>query len=360
MPFSPYSNIATATTANLVAPSNLNATAISDDRIDLTWDDNSSGETSHRIERSPNGVTGWVEVASVGANVENYSDTGLDPSTLYHYRTRAAIGPDFSAYSNVDSETTAAAGFDPAAEADVMWWFETRSIPVQGDNTDLVSWPEDSALTLDMQFPGTQGGDQPKFRTTGFTDSLGDVPSVEFDGNDQGDIPFPNFSPKLEDKSCTFYWVLDYQVNSQTLGVLLFNFVTGGSDAISMWAAANTVFFTDPDTVGYEYNVGAGASDRDLAAAVNGKQLLVFKFDKTAGLASLYRNGTLVGTNANVGGTGAGNGFDFGQDFIEFFATGGGSLGFVGRCGVAGGFSSAHDDTKRAQFEAYINARYLV
>lgn len=263
----------------------------------------------------------------------------------------------FSAYSNVANATTSG-GFSPATQADVMWWFEARSLPVQGDNTPLAAWPDDGTLNHDMQFPGTQGGNQPKYRTSGFTDP-GAVPSVEFDGTDQGDIPFPNFSPALNDKSGTFYWILDYQVINQTLGVLLFNYTTGGADAISMWAAAHTVFFTTADTLGYEYDVGGGSVDKDLAAATNGKQLLVFKFDKTLGLASLYRNGTLVGTNANVGGTGAGNGFDFGQDFIEFFATGGGSLGFNGRCGAAGGFSTAHNDTLRGQIEVYLTARYL-
>lgn len=78
-------------TITLNAPTNLTATAVSTSQIDLAWTDNSSIEDGFSIERSPNGVTGWTEIATVGANITVYSDTGLASSTTYFYRVRAFL-----------------------------------------------------------------------------------------------------------------------------------------------------------------------------------------------------------------------------------------------------------------------------
>ena len=83
------------------APSNLQAQAVSAYQIDLNWQDNSSDESDFHIERSPDGVSGWSEVATVGANQTAYSDAALDCETTYYYRVRAHRHSDqqFSAYS---------------------------------------------------------------------------------------------------------------------------------------------------------------------------------------------------------------------------------------------------------------------
>jgi hypothetical protein len=96
--------------APLPLPTNLTATAVSRTQIDLTWLDNSDDESAFHIERSPDGSTGWTEIDTVEANATAYSDTGLDCDTTYHYRVRAYRAGDgqYSAYSNVDSATTAA------------------------------------------------------------------------------------------------------------------------------------------------------------------------------------------------------------------------------------------------------------
>jgi hypothetical protein len=92
------------------APSNLNATAASQTRIDLTWQDNSSDETNFHIERSPDGVSDWTEIAIVEANGTSYGDTGLSCGTTYYYRVRAHRHTDwrYSGYSNVANATTQA------------------------------------------------------------------------------------------------------------------------------------------------------------------------------------------------------------------------------------------------------------
>ena len=48
----------------------------------MTWQDNSTDEQGFRIERSLDGMT-FTEIATVGPNVQSYSDTGLTPETTY-------------------------------------------------------------------------------------------------------------------------------------------------------------------------------------------------------------------------------------------------------------------------------------
>src|SRR5205814_904356 len=82
-----YSNVASAITgpsAPPTAPSNLTLTVISASQINLAWIDNSSNETQFLIERSPDGTT-FTQIATVGANVHNYSATGLSGNTRYYF-----------------------------------------------------------------------------------------------------------------------------------------------------------------------------------------------------------------------------------------------------------------------------------
>ena len=91
------------------APSNLSASNPTSSTIDLAWMDNSNNEDGFDIERSPDGVN-FNYIASVGADSTTYTDMNLSSETTYWYRVLAFnIGGD-SAYSNVASATTLAAG----------------------------------------------------------------------------------------------------------------------------------------------------------------------------------------------------------------------------------------------------------
>jgi len=88
-------------------PGGVSASGVSASSIALSWND-VAGETGFRIERSPDGVTAWQAVGSVGAGVTTFSDTGLDASTTYFYRVFASNAAGDSAPSAVVSATTTA------------------------------------------------------------------------------------------------------------------------------------------------------------------------------------------------------------------------------------------------------------
>ena len=56
-------------------------------------------EAGFNIERSTDGTT-FTKIATVGANVTTYSDTGLARSATYSYRVSAFNSGGSSAYSN--------------------------------------------------------------------------------------------------------------------------------------------------------------------------------------------------------------------------------------------------------------------
>jgi len=86
-------------------PSALQASAQSTSSVALTWVDNANDETDFRIERrSVDGV--YAQIATAPANATGATVTGLDPSTFYLFRVRAANGPSLSAPSNEANATT--------------------------------------------------------------------------------------------------------------------------------------------------------------------------------------------------------------------------------------------------------------
>ena len=107
-----YSNSAFATTLSAppAAPSNLTATGVSSTQINLAWTDNADNETGFKIERCKNpkngACTNFAQVATVGANVTTFSNTGLNKNSSYRYRVRAANAAGDSAYSNIAQAST--------------------------------------------------------------------------------------------------------------------------------------------------------------------------------------------------------------------------------------------------------------
>jgi PKD repeat protein len=88
-----------------VAPSNLTAAAASSSQINLAWTDNSNDETGFVIERSVTGGT-RSQVATVGANVTTFVNTGLAAQTAYQYWVRAVNASGDSTYAGPAGATT--------------------------------------------------------------------------------------------------------------------------------------------------------------------------------------------------------------------------------------------------------------
>jgi flagellar hook assembly protein FlgD len=93
------------TTLTLNAPSNLVATGIDSSHINLSWTDNANDETGFSIERKTGSGGTYAEIATVGANVTTFSDSGLAYNSTYYYRLRAYNNPDKSNYSKYSNET---------------------------------------------------------------------------------------------------------------------------------------------------------------------------------------------------------------------------------------------------------------
>jgi parallel beta-helix repeat protein len=73
----------------LVAPV-LSASVTGTD-VSLTWTD-AGGETSYHVMRLPPDGVSWIDVAQLRANTLQYRDSGLFPSTTYHYVVVATRG----------------------------------------------------------------------------------------------------------------------------------------------------------------------------------------------------------------------------------------------------------------------------
>ena len=134
------------------APTNLTATAISSSQINLAWTDNATNETGFKIERCQNaGCSNFAEIATVGANVTTFSNTGLTASTSYSYRVRATnLGGD-SAYSNTASATTQAAQTVPTAPSNLT------ATAVSSSQINL-SWSDNSNNETGFKIERCQGG----------------------------------------------------------------------------------------------------------------------------------------------------------------------------------------------------------
>lgn len=87
-------------------PSSLTATPASSWKINLAWPDDTDEETGFVIERKTTEVGVYYQIASVPADSNNYSDTGLMPEVTYYYRVRSVNFEVNSAYSDEAIATT--------------------------------------------------------------------------------------------------------------------------------------------------------------------------------------------------------------------------------------------------------------
>lgn len=121
-----YSNVSSALAISKpAAPDNAKATTISATEIKLTWNDNSDSEDNFVVERSTDG-TSWSVLETLGANITNYSNTGLTAGTRYYYRVMAKNSVWSSEYSNITDATASGLAIgDVLAEKVDLWYSST-------------------------------------------------------------------------------------------------------------------------------------------------------------------------------------------------------------------------------------------
>jgi phosphodiesterase/alkaline phosphatase D-like protein len=130
-------------------PTGLSAGAINSSQVSLTWNA-SSGATSYKVQRSPDGSTGWTQVGT--SSTTSSTDSGLNPSTTYFYRVLASNSVGDSGPSNVASATTPAGlAYSQSPQGNWVGVYGADGYALMDWNggTDLVSLPQ-SSLVLDQ------------------------------------------------------------------------------------------------------------------------------------------------------------------------------------------------------------------
>ena len=89
----------------MVAPTNVSATPLSANSVQVQWTDNSSDETSFAIWRQ-SGSGAWARVGGVPSGVTRFVDRSLAASTSYSYEVRANGPGGVSDWSNVATGKT--------------------------------------------------------------------------------------------------------------------------------------------------------------------------------------------------------------------------------------------------------------
>jgi hypothetical protein len=164
------------------APADLSASAISPTRIDLSWTDNCEQESGFRIERSPDGASGWAQIGSVASNVTFYSDLNVIPGSAYYYRVQAYNDKGASDYSNVAAAMTPTNIVGPLVYED-QFVDDDRAGASDGDRSGFVDCGETIELKVSLANQGYA-------EVRGVVAELGVTdPYVSWTGNMQSSYP---------------------------------------------------------------------------------------------------------------------------------------------------------------------------
>ena len=138
----------------LQPPSGLTATTVSNSRIDLNWQDNSSNETGFLIQQRRDAlpdddwVQPWISKATTAADITGFSDDGFLPGTFHHLRVRAFNDTEFSAFSN--AVLAATLGIPPPTSLKTRGVSNTRINLVWQDNSN-----NETGFRVQRKLPGS-------------------------------------------------------------------------------------------------------------------------------------------------------------------------------------------------------------
>ena len=157
-------------------PSNLAATAISADMIQLNWIDNSDNETEFIIEKSSDGITFTDYTTASEPNRTQMSDIQLEPATTHCYRVRAHNANGDSNPSSTACATTQSNG-PPAALTDL-------TAQVISSTHILLTWTNNSRCDGYKVYESKDGGAFPTEPTS--TVNQGNLDGADVNGVEAG------------------------------------------------------------------------------------------------------------------------------------------------------------------------------
>jgi head-tail adaptor len=125
--------------------------------INLSWSNNLAGDAIS-IERSLDGNV-WAEIDRTATGVTSFKNSDLAEDTKYYYRVRHFLYYDYSAYSNVDSETTTQIDYwavligtgSPHREEvrDGIYYVDIALTPTGFDGDEGTDWEVFMGITID-------------------------------------------------------------------------------------------------------------------------------------------------------------------------------------------------------------------
>jgi titin len=152
-----------AATTFAAAPDTLAVTGITTTQVQLSWNDNSSGESEYLIYRSEDG-TNFTQIDSVGPDGESYNDSDITSATTYSYYVTASNGAGESVASNTVTALTRTAA--PTL---------TAATPTS-DTTATITWSDVTGATAGYKLYRDDGNGytlaaSPSAGATSFNDS---------------------------------------------------------------------------------------------------------------------------------------------------------------------------------------------
>lgn len=99
----PEADLTSNTFVFISAPTELDAELLPSSAVAVNWKDNSAGELGYVLERKGEDDAGFVTIATLAENVEEYVDTGAIDGVTYEYRVKAiSTSNGDSGWSNID------------------------------------------------------------------------------------------------------------------------------------------------------------------------------------------------------------------------------------------------------------------
>ncbi|WP_449398594.1 fibronectin type III domain-containing protein [Chryseobacterium wanjuense] len=143
----------------IIPPTNLNFTNAlttitpASSSLTVNWNDNAANETNYIVERSTDGTTFSV-IATLGANMTSYDDTGLTPNTPYYYRVKATTATESSVYTSTATVTTPPIPSAPTKAVNPIPANGNTNVELNSGNL-LLKWTGSSNTTTYTVYFGT-------------------------------------------------------------------------------------------------------------------------------------------------------------------------------------------------------------